>query len=200
MRRAPEKGRYDDATVERILDRGLVAHVAFVDRGEPVCVPFLHARVERRLYLHGSRASRAMRILAAGEPACVSVTVVDGLVLARSVFEHSANYASVVAFGRFEAVEAAEEKAAALEAFTEKLLPGRWREARQPSAKELKATTVVALPLDEASAKVRSGPPEDAPEDVDLPVWSGVVPIHLAVDESEYDWRRVRDGRLGPPR
>jgi len=184
VRRAPEKGRYDDATVERILDRGLVAHVAFVDRGEPVCVPFLHARVERRLYLHGSRASRAMRILAAGEPACVSVTVVDGLVLARSVFEHSANYASVVAFGRFEAVEAAEEKAAALEAFTEKLLPGRWREARQPSAKELKATTVVALPLDEASAKVRTGPPsDDDTDDALLDVWAGEIPLLTSFGE-----------------
>jgi nitroimidazol reductase NimA-like FMN-containing flavoprotein (pyridoxamine 5'-phosphate oxidase superfamily) len=130
----------------------------------------------------------------------VTVTLLDGLVLARSVFNHSIDYRSVVVLGTPTLVEDVDEKREALHAFTEHIAPGRWEEARQPTDQELKATWILSLPLDEASAKVRTGPPEDEPEDMDLPVWAGVVPIHLAVDASEYDWRRVNDGRVGPPR
>jgi nitroimidazol reductase NimA-like FMN-containing flavoprotein (pyridoxamine 5'-phosphate oxidase superfamily) len=181
VRRNPKKGRYDSATVEAVLDRGLVAHVAFVEGDEPVCIPLLYARIGDRLYVHGSRASRAFRALAEGGPACVTVTNVHGLVLARSVFEHSANYESVVAFGRFTAVEGPEERLAALEAFAEKLLPGRWSEVRAPNAKELKATTILAMPIVEASAKLRAGPPDDDDtDDAALDVWAGEVPIVTA--------------------
>jgi uncharacterized protein len=178
VRRAPEKGRYDRATIDAALDRGLVAHVAFVDGGQPCCIPMLHARVGDRVFVHGSTASRAIRTLAAGAPACLTVTTIHGLVLARSAFEHSANYESAVVFGCFEPVEDPEERLAAFEAFTEKLLPGRWREARPPNRKELKATTILAITIDEASAKVRTGPPDDDDtEDAELDIWAGVVPI-----------------------
>ena len=185
VRRAPERGRYDRATVESILDRGLVAHVAFVDRGgEPVCIPMLHARVGERLYVHGSTASRTMRVLAAGGPACVTVTLVHGLVLARSAFEHSANYESVVVFGRFERVEDEDERLHAFHVFTDKILPGRWDEVRPPQPQELKATMILALPIDEASAKVRTGPPEDdETEDAELAIWAGEVPLLTSYGE-----------------
>ncbi len=178
VRRSPKKGRYERDTVEAILDRALVAHVAFVDRGEPVCIPMLYARVGGKLYIHGSRASRAMRLLARAEQVCVTVTVIQGLVLARSAFEHSANYESVVAFGRFEPIEDAAERLSALAAFTDKILPGRWGEVRQPNAKELKATTILAMQIEQVSAKVRSGPPDDDDsEDAALDVWAGEIPI-----------------------
>jgi nitroimidazol reductase NimA-like FMN-containing flavoprotein (pyridoxamine 5'-phosphate oxidase superfamily) len=137
IRRNPKKGRYEPATIDAILDRGLVAHVAFVDRREPVCIQMLYGRIDRKLYIHGSRASRMMRLLAAGRQACLTVTLMQGLVIARSAFEHSANYESVVVFGRFAAIEGDDERLAALAAFTNKLLPGRWDEVRQPNAKEL---------------------------------------------------------------
>ena len=178
VRRAPHKGRYDRPTIDSILDRGLVAHIAFSDGEQPCCIPMLYARVGDRIYVHGSTASRAIRTLAAGAPACLTVTLVHGLVLARSAFEHSANYESAVVFGRFDAVEDPVERLAAFEAFTEKLLPGRWREVRPPNRKELKATTILALPIEEASAKVRSGPPDDDDSpDAELEAWAGVVPI-----------------------
>ena len=157
MRRGPTKGRYDRASIDDVLDRGLLAHVAFADGDAAVCIPMLYARVGDTVYIHGSTASRAVRLLAAGAPACVTVTLVHALVLARSAFEHSANYDSVMVFGTFALVEDEAERLRAFEAFTEKLLPGRWDEARQPSAKELKATSILALEIDEASAKVRSG-------------------------------------------
>jgi nitroimidazol reductase NimA-like FMN-containing flavoprotein (pyridoxamine 5'-phosphate oxidase superfamily) len=184
VRRNPKKGRYERETVQAILDRGLVAHVAFVDRGDPVCIPMLYARVGDKLYIHGARASRAMRLLAAGPTACVTVTLLQGLVLARSAFEHSANYESVVAFGRFAAIDDAAERLAALAAFTDKLLPGRFAEVRAPNAKELKATMVLAMPIEQASAKVRYGPPDDdETEDAALDVWAGEVPIVTAFGE-----------------
>jgi nitroimidazol reductase NimA-like FMN-containing flavoprotein (pyridoxamine 5'-phosphate oxidase superfamily) len=184
VRRNPKKGRYARATVEAILDRGLVAHVAFVDRGEPVCIPMLYARIDGKLYIHGSRASRMMRLLAAGEQACLTVTLLRGLVMARSAFEHSANYESVVAFGRFEPIEDDAERLAALAAFTNKLLPGRFDEVRQPNAKELKATTILAMPIEQASAKVRYGPPDDDDsEDASLDVWAGEIPIVTSFGE-----------------
>ncbi len=184
VRRAPERGRYDRETIESILDRGLVAHVAVVDRGEPICIPLLHARVGDRLYVHGSTASRAMRTLAAGKPACVTVTLVQGLVLARSAFEHSANYESVAVFGRFEKVEDEAERLNAFRVFTDKILPGRWAEVRPPNAKELKATTILALQIEEASAKVRTGPPsDDDTEDAALETWAGELPLLTSYGE-----------------
>jgi nitroimidazol reductase NimA-like FMN-containing flavoprotein (pyridoxamine 5'-phosphate oxidase superfamily) len=178
VRRGPHKGRYDRATIEAVLDRSLVAHVAFVDGDQPCCIPMLYARVGERIYVHGSTASRLIRTLARGASACLTVTTVHGLVLARSVFEHSANYESVVAFGRFRPVEDEQERLAAFEAFTEKLLPGRWREVRGPTRKELKATTILAMTIDEVSAKVRSGGPDDDDSpDAELDAWAGVVPI-----------------------
>jgi nitroimidazol reductase NimA-like FMN-containing flavoprotein (pyridoxamine 5'-phosphate oxidase superfamily) len=199
VKREPQRARYDRETIEAILDEALICHVGFEVDGRPYVMPTLHARVGDRLYVHGSAASRMLRHAEAGAPVCVTVTLVDGLVLAKSVFNHSVNYRSAVIFGTATLVEG-DEKREALRALTEQLAPGRWDEARQPSDQELKATWILSLPLDEASAKVRVGGPEDEPEDVDLPVWSGLVPVHLEADPSEYDWRRVRDGRLGPPR
>jgi nitroimidazol reductase NimA-like FMN-containing flavoprotein (pyridoxamine 5'-phosphate oxidase superfamily) len=184
VRRNPKKGRYERETVESILDRGLVAHVAFVDRSEPVCIPMLYARVGDKLYIHGARSSRMMRLLAAGSPACLTVTLMQGLVLARSAFEHSANYESVVAFGRFDPIDDDAERLAALAAFTDKLLPGRFSEVRSPNANEMKATAVLAMPIDQVSAKVRYGPPDDdESEDAALDVWAGEVPIVTAFGE-----------------
>jgi nitroimidazol reductase NimA-like FMN-containing flavoprotein (pyridoxamine 5'-phosphate oxidase superfamily) len=186
VRRAPHKGRYERSFIDAVLDGGLVAHLAFEHDGQPCCIPMLYARVGDRIYVHGSTASRLMRTLAGGAPACLTVTLVHGLVLARSAFEHSANYESAVVFGRFEPVEDPAERLAAFEAFTNKLLPGRWGEVRGPNRKELKATTILALPIDEASAKVRTGPPnDDESEDAELDTWAGVVPIVTAFGAPE---------------
>jgi hypothetical protein len=199
VRREPKRGRYDRETIDAILDEALYCHLAFQVDGQPYAIPTLHARVGDRLYVHGSAASRMLRHASSGFPVCVTVTLLDGLVLAKSVFNHSINYRSVVVLGQAELVDG-DEKRAALEAFTEHVAPGRWDEARQPSDKELKATWILSLPLTEASAKVRDGPPLDEPEDEDLPVWAGVVPVHLAAEPSEYEWRRIDRSRLGPPR
>jgi nitroimidazol reductase NimA-like FMN-containing flavoprotein (pyridoxamine 5'-phosphate oxidase superfamily) len=181
VRRNPKKGRYERETVEAILDRGLVAHVAFVEHGSPVCIPILYARIDEKLYIHGARTSRMMRLLAAGQQACVTVTLLQGLVLARSAFEHSANYESVVAFGQFEPIDDPDERLAALAAFTDKLLPGRFAEVRAPNAKEMKATVVLAMPIEQASAKVRyGGPDDDESEDAALEVWAGEIPLITA--------------------
>jgi hypothetical protein len=178
VRREPHRGRYDRESIDAVLDAALVCHLAFVDDGQPFAVPTLHARVGDVVYVHGSAASRALRALAAGAAACLTVTLIDGLVLARSVFEHSVDYRSVLLLGRLRAVEEAGEKLAALEAFTEKLAPGRWAEARTPNGKELAATSILAMPIEEASAKVRSGPPEDGDgPDAELPVWAGNLPL-----------------------
>jgi nitroimidazol reductase NimA-like FMN-containing flavoprotein (pyridoxamine 5'-phosphate oxidase superfamily) len=199
VRREPSRGRYDRETIDAILDEALYCHLGFVVDGQPFVIPTLHARRGDLLYVHGSAASRMLRHAATGAPMCATVTLLDGLVLAKSVFNHSIDYRSVVVLSAARAVEG-DEKVEALRAFTEHVAPGRWDEARQPTPTELKATAILALTLDEASAKVRTGPPEDEPEDVDLPVWSGVVPIHLTAEPSEYEWRRVSGGRLGPPR
>jgi uncharacterized protein len=178
VRRLPKRGVYDRAQVEAVLDAGLVAHLGFEHDRQPYVIPTLHARVGDRVYVHGSAASRTLRELAAGIPACLTVTLVDGIVLARSVFEHSMNYRSVVVFGTAVAVTEREEKLAALEAFTEKLVPGRWAEARGPNRTELKATSVLRLPLDEASAKIRTGGPDDGDTpDAELEVWAGHLPL-----------------------
>jgi uncharacterized protein len=181
VRRVPARGQYERETVDAILDEALISHVAFVHDGAPVVIPTLHARLRDRLYLHGSAASRMLRTLERGAPVCVTATLVDGLVLARSAFHHSVNYRSVVVFGHARAVEPQEERLKALELFTEKLVPGRWADVRPPTRQELKGTKVLSLPLDEASAKVRTGPPIDDDEDYDLPVWAGVLPLETAV-------------------
>ena len=177
VRRVPKRAVYDRATVEAILDEGLVCHLAFTHMGQPFCIPTIHARHGDVVYLHGSSASRMMRTLAAGAPACLTVTHVDGLVLARSAFHHSLNYRSAMLLGTLRVVEDPDEKNVALEALTERLVPGRWPEIRWPSRKELKATSVLAFALDEASAKVRTGGPVDDEPDYALPVWAGVVPL-----------------------
>jgi uncharacterized protein len=196
IKREPQRGRYDRETIDLILDEALLCHLGFEIDGQPYVIPTLHARVGDKLYVHGSAASRMLRHLAGGVRVCVTVTLFDGLVLARSVFNHSVNYRSVVLLGTATLVEG-DEKSAALRALTEQLAPGRWDEARQPTTKELKATWILSVPIAEVSAKVRNGPPEDEPEDEELPVWAGVVPVHLAAESSEYDWKRVHDGRLG---
>ncbi|HKY25359.1 MAG TPA: pyridoxamine 5'-phosphate oxidase family protein [Gaiella sp.] len=178
VRRLPERGVYDRPEIDRVLDAALVAHLGFVDEGQPFVIPTLHARVADHVYVHGSAASRTLRRLAGGIPACLTVTLLDGIVLARSVFEHSMNYRSVVVLGTATAVTDEDEKRGALEAFTEKLLPGRWAQARQPARKELKATSVLRLPLDEASAKIRDGGPDDGDSpDAALDVWAGHLPL-----------------------
>src|SRR3569833_1954531 len=199
VKREPKRGRYDRATIDAILAAAVVSHIGFLHDGHPFVIPTLYARVGDAVYIHGSAASRMLRELDAGVPVCLTATLFDGLVLAKSVFNHSINYRSVVLLGTATRVPD-EEKEAALHALTEQLAPGRWDEARQPPAQELKATWILSLPIDETSAKVREGGPEEEPEDEDLPVWHGVVPVHLAAGASEYDWRRVRDGRVGPPR
>jgi nitroimidazol reductase NimA-like FMN-containing flavoprotein (pyridoxamine 5'-phosphate oxidase superfamily) len=198
VKREPHRGKYDRETIDGILDEALLAHVGFVHDGHPYVIPTLHARVGDVVYFHGSAASRMLRTLEGGVPVCLTATIFDGLVLAKSVFNHSVNYRSVVLLGTATRVPDG-EKEAALRALTDQLAPGRWDEVRAPTPLELKATWILALPIDEGSAKVREGGPEEEPEDVDLPIWHGVVPVHLAAGPSEYDWQRVRDGRVGAP-
>jgi len=178
VKRVHERAAYDRETIDAILDAALVCHLGFERDGQPYVIPTLHARIGDLLYVHGSSASRTVRALEEGIPVCATVTLVDGIVLARSVFEHSMNYRSVVVLGTATAVTDPDEKYAALEAFTERLLPGRWADARPPTRKELKATGVLSLPLDEASAKVLTGGPEDGDTpDADLDVWAGHIPL-----------------------
>lgn len=187
LRRLPDRGRHDRATLDAILDEAFVCHVGFVEEdGRPIVIPTGFARDGDRLLLHGSKASRMMRHLAAGKDVCVTVTLVDGLVLARSGFDHSMNYRSVVVFGRATPIPDG-GKEAALRTYMERLLPGRWDTLRPTKAAELAATEVVALPLDEASAKVRSGGVKDDPADAQWPVWAGVLPLRLAAGAPETD-------------
>lgn len=177
LKRLPKRGEYDRAVVYQILDEAFICHVGFVVDGQPYVIPTGYARIGDTLYIHGSSASRMLRSLAEGIEVCVTVTLVDGLVLARSAFHHSMNYRSVVALGRATVVEDAGEKFAALEAFTEHIIARRWREVREPNEQEMRATLVLALPLNEVSAKVRKGPPIDDEEDLAIPVWAGVLPL-----------------------
>lgn len=178
VRRVHKRGRYDRSAIEDVLDAALVAHLGFVHDGQPFVIPTLHARVDDHVYVHGSAASRTLRTLGEGVPACLTVTLLDGIVLARSVFEHSINYRSVVVLGTATPVTDPDEKLHALEVFTEKLLTGRWSEARPPSRKELRATAVLRMHIDEASAKIRAGGPDDGDTpDADLDVWAGHLPL-----------------------
>ncbi len=168
---------YERDAIDAILDEALIAHLGFVDDGQPYVIPTLQVRIGDTVYIHGSAASRAIRGLTSGIAACLTVTLLDGLVLARSAFHHSINYRSVVVLGSCRPVEGPAQREAALHAFTERLVPGRWDEVRPPNAQELKGTRILSMRLDECSAKVRQGPPVDDDEDYALPVWAGVVPL-----------------------
>src|SRR3954447_740545 len=184
-----KRGRHDRETIDAILDEALVAHVAFVHDGRPAVIPTLPARVGDEVYLHGSPASRTLRALTAGAEACLEVTLVDGIVLARSAFHHSINYRSAILYGTLRTVTDPHERTQALEAFTEKLIPGRWAHVRRPTRQELKATAVLALPIAEGSAKSRTGPPNDDDEDYALDAWAGVVPLRVTAGPAEPDPR-----------
>jgi nitroimidazol reductase NimA-like FMN-containing flavoprotein (pyridoxamine 5'-phosphate oxidase superfamily) len=179
VKRLPQRGHYDRDTIHRILDEGLVCHVGFVIEGKPFVIPTLHVRIDDTVYLHGSPASRMLQVAQQGGEVCITVTLVDGLVLARSAFHHSINYRSVVLFGVPAAVDDPVQKTEVLQGLTRHLIPGRWEEIRWPTEQELRRTLVVAVPIEEASAKVRTGPPVDDESDYELPVWAGVVPLRL---------------------
>lgn len=179
LKRRPQRGAFDRPTVHAILDASFICHVGFVVDGQPLVIPTSYGRDGDTLFIHGAAASRMLRELAEGIPVSVTVTLLDGLVLARSAFHHSLNYRSVVILGRASLVEDPAEKMHALEVITEQILPGRWRETRPPNELELKATTVLRLPIEEVSAKIRTGPPIDDEEDMALPVWAGVLPLTI---------------------
>jgi uncharacterized protein len=189
VRRRGGRGKYDRPTVHGILDAGLIGHAAIVSDGQPYGMPMLYARSDEVLYLHGAPLSRLMKGLAEGIPMCLTVTLVDGIVLARSAFNSSVNYRSVLVLGRGRAVRDREEKLAALDTIVEHMAPGRTSEARGPSPNELRATEVIALPIEEASAKIRTGPPHDAARDYALPIWAGELPLGLAIGEPVPDER-----------
>jgi nitroimidazol reductase NimA-like FMN-containing flavoprotein (pyridoxamine 5'-phosphate oxidase superfamily) len=197
VRREPERGAYDRERIDAILDAGLVCHLGFVQEDHPFVIPTLYGRVGDEVYVHGSSASRMLRTLKGGVDACLTVTLVDGLVLARSIFNHSINYRSVVVLGRATEVVDADEKMRALEVFSERILPDRWGDVRPPTDLELRATSILRLPLDEASAKLRTGPPKDDEEDYGVEVWAGVIPLTLVAGEPLADPRLSFD--VPPP-
>ncbi len=177
--RHPERGTHEQEIINHILEEGFVCHVGFVSDGQPYVIPTGYGRVGDHLYIHGSAASRMLCNLEKGIAMCVTVTLLDGLVMARAAFSHSMNYRSVVVLGKAHLVEDPREKTAALQAITEHIVPGRWAETRWPTEQELKATSVLKLPLTEASAKIRTGGPKDKEEDLSFPVWAGVLPLSL---------------------
>jgi uncharacterized protein len=181
--REPHRGVYDRAEAYRILDQGFICHVGFVAQGQPYVIPTGYGRDGDNLYIHGSAASRMLRNLDQGIPVCVTVTLLDGLVLARSIFNHSMNYRSVVILGTAHAVTDQEEKLKALQILSDHIIPGRWMDSRQPNEKELKATLALKLPIEEFSAKVRQGPPLDDEEDLSFQTWAGVIPLQMVASE-----------------
>ncbi len=197
VKRLPARGNYDRAVIHQILDAGLVCHLGFVVEGQPFVIPTTYVRVGETIYVHGSPASRMLQSLERGIAACLTVTLVDGLVLARSAFHHSINYRSVVVFGTAALVSDTEEKTGALKALTDHLIPGRWQEIRQPSSQELKRTLVLGIPIDEASAKIRVGPPIDDEEDYQLDVWAGIIPLKMTAENPIPDARLSKD--ISPP-
>ena len=197
VRRLAKRGVYERETIEAIIDEALICHVGFVVDGKPVVIPTIHTRVGDQLYFHGSAASRMLRTLNNGVEACVTVTLLDGLVLARSAFHHSMNYRSAVVFGTAREVTDREEKLRVLEALVEHVCRGRSADVRAPNEPELRQTLVLALPLTEASAKVRTGGPVDDEEDYALPIWAGVLPLHLVPQQPVDDERLA--GRAAPP-
>ncbi len=197
LKRLPKRAVYDRELVYRILDEGFICHVGFVNEAQPFVIPTGYARAGDKLYIHGSQASRMLRTLGKGIDVCMTVTLVDGLVLARSAFHQSMNYRSVVVFGQATVIEDRTEKLDALRALFEHMIPGRWEDVRPPSEQELNATSVLALPLAEASAKVRTGPPIDDEEDYELAIWAGVIPLRLVAGEPVADPRLPHD--IAPP-
>ena len=191
VKRLAKRGVYDKSQVHTILDEGFLCHVGFAVDGQPYVIPTGYARIGENIYIHGSAASRMLRTLDEGVDVCLTVTLVDGFVLARSAFHHSMNYRSVVVLGKARVVTDPEEKLLALRSFTNHIVPGRWDEVRQPTEPELKSTSVLALPLSEVSAKVRTGGPIDDEEDYALPVWAGVVPIRTSAGEPVADARAL---------
>ncbi|MBW4630571.1 MAG: pyridoxamine 5'-phosphate oxidase family protein [Iphinoe sp. HA4291-MV1] len=189
IRRIPQRSHYERQVIYQILDEGLICHVGFVVDNQPFVIPTAYGRVEDKLYIHGSPASRMLRSLLSGIEVCVTVTLLDGLVLARSAFHHSMNYRSVVIFGTATLVQDTDQKLEALRAFTEHIVPERWAEVRSPNRQELQGTLVLSLPITEASAKVRTGPPLDDEEDYSLPIWAGVLPLQLVASEAIPDSR-----------
>jgi nitroimidazol reductase NimA-like FMN-containing flavoprotein (pyridoxamine 5'-phosphate oxidase superfamily) len=198
VRRKPQRGDYQQETIYQIIDEAPICHVGFVVDGQPYVIPTLHARRGDDLFLHGAPASRLLKVIEAGAEVCITMTLVDGIVLARSAFHHSINYRSAVLFGRGAIVTEPGQKIAALAAITEHIAPGRWQEVRQPSQQELDATTVVTVPIASASAKIRSGPPLDDEADYALPIWAGVLPLALVSGAPEPD-PRLQTGIPLPP-
>jgi hypothetical protein len=190
--REAERGVYDRETVYRILDEGFLCHAGFVVDGQPFVIPTSYGRKDASLYIHGSAASRMLRQMKDGVPVCITVTLLEGLVLARSIFNHSMNYRSVVILGKATLVDDPQEKLAALRILSEHILPGRWNDSRQPNERELKATSVLRVPIEEFSAKVRQGPPIDDEEDYSFPTWAGVVPLEMVAGAP------IADARLLP--
>ena len=197
LKRLPQRGAFDRESINQILDEGFICHVGFAVDGQPCVIPTGYARAGDRLFIHGSQASRMLRTVGQGIEVCLTVTLIDGLVLARSAFHHSMNYRSVVVFGRALVVDEREEKLAALRTLSEHMIPGRWDDVREPNERELQLTTVLSLPLNEASAKVRTGPPLDDEEDYELDVWAGVIPLRLVAEEPVDDPRLK--AALAPP-
>ena len=189
LRRLPKRGSQERELIYSILDEALIAHVGFITDNQPFVIPMAYGRKGDRLYLHGSSVSRLIKTLEKGVEVCFTVTLVDGLVVARSLFHHSMNYRSVVLFGKAELVDNETDKMTALEAFTEQIIPGRWQEARIPNAKELFATTVLTLPIKEGSAKIRTGQPLDDEEDYALPIWAGELPLKVTAGNPIADYR-----------
>ncbi len=196
VKRVPKRGHYDLKTVYSILDAGLICNIGFVTEGQPFVITTAYGRLDNRLFIHGSPASRMLRSLQQGIDICVTVTLLDGLVLARSAMHHSMNYRSVVLFGTAELVSDRTEKLQALYAFTEHVMPGRWAQTREPNEQELRATTVLALPIEEASAKIRTGPPLDDAADYELPYWAGVIPLSVQAGEPIRDPKLAKEIQL----
>jgi nitroimidazol reductase NimA-like FMN-containing flavoprotein (pyridoxamine 5'-phosphate oxidase superfamily) len=193
LKRLPKRGSHERETINQILDEGFICHVGFALDGKPFVIPTGYARLGDNLIIHGSQASRMLRELKNGVDVCVTVTLIDGLVLARSAFHHSMNYRSVLIFGRASLIEDHDAKLAALFALSENMIAGRWQEVREPTEAELQQTTVLSLPIDEASAKIRTGPPLDDEEDYALKVWAGVLPMKIATDDAIADPRLPTD-------
>lgn len=183
IKRHPERSHFDKSTVYEIIDEAMICHIGFVQEGQSFVIPTLYARRNDHLLLHGATTSRLIQYVQAGNEVSISIAIIDGIVLAKSVFNHSINYRSVVLFGKGALITDAEEKMRALEYFTERIMPGRWMEARKPVANESRATSIVSIPIAEASAKIRTGPPGDDSEDMGLPVWAGVLPVKQKIGE-----------------
>ena len=198
VRRLPKRGAYDSETINSILDEAFVCHIGFVVDGQPYVIPTGFARIDNDLYIHGSSASRMLRSLAEGVQVCVTVTLVDGLVLARSAFHHSMNYRSVVILGKATLIEEPQEKDRAMEALTEHIVPGRWKDVRWPTELELKATSVLKVPIEEASAKIRTGGPVDDEDDYAMDVWAGVLPLKVSPSQPINDERLAQE--IEPPK